>query len=150
MDFPFKLTPIGNPPYLHRDVGHSYTLGKSCYLVLTTDSFGYYPSVMPTNLPFFFPKQYFTIPLSEIRIVEFRLENIYCFGILILHFSASAEEEDKSIIQFEVGFIDHWVAAFRKTGLKMSIPPNFYTFGAILRRFQWHILYVSAFDHLFC
>jgi hypothetical protein len=149
MEASSKLTPVREERFLIRDVGYCATLGKSCYLMLTRKWFGWLPSELPMNLGFFYgfslPKEVYSIPIDEIALVEFRVDDTYSYGMMFIHRRGTPENSQESILQFQIKFTGFWIRAFSNTNVPITLPPDYYTLSARLRQFQWYILYGFSF-----
>src|SRR5262249_49616480 len=95
-------------------VGYSPATSQSCYLVLSNRYFGWYPCQRVVYLPFFFPEEYYTIPLSSVERVEFRHTPTNSIRI-----HTRAPESETSVLEMQVPYPHLFVRAFRDLGIPL-------------------------------
>jgi hypothetical protein len=92
------------------DIGFHADEHSYAYFVLTRDFFGWFPSIMPMNVRFFYPRKYYVIPIESITFAEIRPGGMHPSWRLFLHLEP---ESDEHVVEVGIGLPGRWRRALR-------------------------------------
>ena len=92
------------------DIGFYANEHSYAYFVLTRDFFGWFPSIMPMNVRFSYPRKYYVIPIESITFAEIRPGGMHPSWRLFLHLEPESGEH---VVEVGIGLPGRWRRALR-------------------------------------